>query len=146
MREFIAASGVLWCIITYWLGGQEIPFINQGFKWIRRFAMPIGMFFILWYLGSPVILGAIACALLCLGTHLGYRNKVWLYALTGLAMGLPALLLSQFTLTSLLISLIPCLVHTGLGYLSLRLNKFSWSFVALAMGWAIGVTYVYQVY
>lgn len=146
MKEFIGASAVLWCIACYWLGGQEIPFINQGFKWIRRFMLPIGLGTCLVILGSPVTLVLLAMSLLVLGLSLGYQNRIWKYFLTGLVMGLPALMLGRFSSFNLLIVLTPCLVHTGLGWLSLKLNRFQWSWVALVMGWAIGVAYVGQIY
>jgi hypothetical protein len=145
-REFVAALTVFWCIFCYWLGGQEIPGLKRGFKWIRRFCLPIGLFVALLALGSTWYLAALACGLLCGALHLGYNTNLWLLPLTGLAMGAPALLLGTFTLNQLIMALLPATGHAALGLVSRLDNKFAWAFVALAMGYTIGVAYVYPVF
>jgi hypothetical protein len=145
-REFVAATAVGWCILCYWLGGQEIPGLKRGYKWIRRFGLPAGLCIGLlalkpeaWYLVAP------ACGLLCGALHLGYNTNLWLLPLTGLAMGAPALMLGTFTVAQLVWAVCPALMHLGLGLISRHDNKFVWALVALAMGYVIGVAYVYPV-
>lgn len=145
MKEFISATATLWCITTYWLGGQEIPGIKRGYKWIRRFALPGGLATSLLMLHAPWYLVLLSCSLLCAALHLGYQTHLWKYAVTGLAIGVPALVLGTFQLDQILMVLLPCIMHTVLGWLSKRNNKFGWAWVALAMGWSIGVAYVYQI-
>lgn len=145
-REFVAATAVGWCVLTYWLGGQEIPGLGRGYKWIRRFCLPIGLFVALLALGSPWYLAALACGLLCAALHLGYNTNLWLLPLTGLAMGAPALLLGTFTVGQLILAVCPAVVHGALGLVSRHDNKFTWAFVALAMGYTIGVAYVYPAF
>ena len=135
--EFIACSTVLWCVATYWLGGQELPLVNRGFKWIRRYLLPIGVF--LGFLALKILYWKVVVACIFLGAalHLGYQNKVWKYALIGFCVAIPRLILG-FHWTFFL----PVIFHTLFGYLSLRDNKFRWGYVALLMGSAIGICYL----
>lgn len=138
MTEFESAITVIWCGVTYWLGGQELPWFKRGFKWIRRFVMPLGLCFSLITFGGILPRTAIlACSLFSATAHPGYQNKLWKYALTGLLMGLPALLIDVNVLC-----LLPMAFHTIYGLLSLKMNKFRWSFVGILMGIAIGIAYV----
>lgn len=144
-KEFIGASTILWCIVTYWAGGQQLPVLGKGFKWIRRFGLPIGLFIGLAWLRPDIwYLALLACTLLCGALHLGYNTNLWLLPVTGLAMGAPALVLGGFGAWEIGVACLPMLVHTIAGLLSRTSNRFGWSWVALAMGWAIGVAYVYQ--
>lgn len=130
---------VLYCAITYWLGGQTLPYFNRGYKWIRRYALPIGLLIYLITQGNSVPQSIIACVGLSIALHIGYGDKIAMYALTGLLMGIPAAVL--YPSFSWLIFL-PCAVHTFFGYLSLRINKFGWAYVALLTGASIGIAYI----
>lgn len=146
MREVVGGVAVLWCAMTYWLGGQELPGLNRGFKWIRRFAMPLGLFFALLVLSSERTLQSslhigLCMALLSGACHFGYQASVWKYALVGLLLGLPAVVLLHPHWTSLL----PCVFHAGFGIVSLKDNKFGWSMVAILTGTSIGIAYVTSV-
>lgn len=138
--EFTEALAVLWCCVTYWLGGQTLPVFNRGFKSIRRYVMPIGLCIFLVVLGVMVEKVILACLFLSLATHLGYQNKVWKYAACGLALGVPTLFISYPTFNWMM--LIPMIFHTLYGWVSLRFNVFRWAFVAEIMGIGIGIAYV----
>jgi hypothetical protein len=140
MTEFISAIGVLWCSITYWAGGQELPFFNRGFKWIRRYAMPLGLCAVLIWLGAIWWKAVLACLGLSAATHIGYQDKWYKFTLTGLAMGAPAFILS-FPDFNWLVGL-PCSYHTAYGLISLKNNRFQWAWVALLMGTGIGIAYI----
>lgn len=147
MLEFTAACIVLWCTVTYWLGGQELPIFDRGYKWIRRFVLPAGLLVGLCLLASmqgtlliTFPYAAFACAALTGVFHLGYRNHLWKYALTGALMGAPSLLLGVHWTCVL-----PLACHVGLGYASLKDNRFMWCMVALALGMSIGIAYVVPV-
>jgi len=137
MQEFIAASAVLWCSVTYWLGGQEIPIAKRGFKWIRRFVMPAGLAVFLMVLGAVWWKALLACALLSAATHIGYQSKLWKYTFSAVCMAAPSLILG-FHWTVVL----PITYHTAYGAISLHDNKFRWAYVGLLMGTGIGIAYV----
>lgn len=134
--EWKAAWTVLWCTVTYWLGGQEFPMFGRGFKWIRRFLLPVGLFVGLVMLGAAWPKAALACAGLSMALHLGYGSNVARYALAGLAMGLPSLLLGWHWT-----AVLPMAFHVGYGWISLKDDKFRWAYVGLLMGVGIGIAY-----
>ena len=135
--EFISCLTVLWCSVTYWLGGQELPLIGRGYKWIRRFGLPIGLFIGLCILGAVWWKAAIACTLLSAALHIGYQNRVWKYTASAICMAGPSLILGwHWTLV------LPITYHTAYGAISLRDNKFRWVYVGLLMGIGIGICYV----
>ena len=137
MSEFLAALAVLWCALTYWLGGQELPFVNRGYKWLRRFVLPGGLVIFTLALGAPWWKALLACAGLCGALHLGYQNKVWKYAMTGALMGLPSLILGLWWTAAL-----PALFHTVFGIVSLKDNRFRWgAYVGVLVGASIGIAY-----
>jgi len=127
---------IIWCSLTYWLGGQTLPYFNRGFKWLRRYLLPIGLCTFLITQGSSPIHSIIACVGLSISFHIGYGDKLAMYALSGLMMGLPSVALGNTWF-----ALLPCLFHTVFGYLSLKFNSFNWAYVALLVGASIGITY-----
>lgn len=135
-HEFIAALTVLWCAVTYWLGGQEIPGLNRGFKWIRRYLLPAGLWMGLLLLGAIWWRGLLACVGLSMALHLGYGSSVVRYFLSGVAMALPSLIIG-FHWTVVL----PITYHTIYGMISLKDNKFRWAYVGLLMGVGLGIAY-----
>jgi hypothetical protein len=143
MKEFVGGLTILWVSATYWLGGQEIPGLKRGYKWIRRFLMPAGLacgLVLISGINASIWKPILASALLCLATHIGYQSNPWKFILAGLCFGVPSLILGfQWTF------LLPCAFHGTLGMVSLRDNKFGWSFVALMTGASIGIAYVYAV-
>lgn len=140
MTEFLKAITVIFCITTYWLGGQTVAFFDRGFKFIRRYIMPAGLCLFLIALGAVWWKAVLACGLLCAATHIGYQSRVWKYAMTGFLMGAPALILSYPRFNWM--AFFPMTYHTAYGYISLKFNRFSWAFVAIAMGMGIGFAYV----
>jgi len=136
MQEFVSALTVLWCSITYWLGGQEIPGLDRGYKWIRRFGLPAGLCLGLIILGATWWKVLIACVLLSAALHVGYQAKVWKYTFSAALMAAPSLILG-FHWTIVL----PITYHTAYGVISLRDNKFRWAYVGLLMGVGIGIAY-----
>lgn len=135
MTEWSQALMVLWCAFTYWLGGQEIPGLFRGFKAVRRYLMPVGMFGLL-YNQAPLLSLIFALLTLSLALHIGYQNKLWKFLLTGALFSLPSLLLG----CSVGI-LLPPLFHTLFGAISLRDNKFKWAYVGILTGASIGICY-----
>lgn len=142
MREFIQAIAVSTASFLYFLGGQEIPWLNTGFKWLRRFVMPAVLLAACLYIGAVWYTAVLACALLCLATHLGYKNKVYLYFLTGFCMGAPSMFIAPVA-AQVPYALAPGIVHGGFGLLSRISNKFEWSWVALITGMSIGIAFVH---
>jgi hypothetical protein len=142
MKEFVQASAVLLSAALYWAGGQEIPWLNTGLKWLRRFAMPAVLLAACLYLGAVWYTAILACVLLCLATHLGYKNRVYLYFLTGFCMGAPSIFIAPVA-AQIPYALAPCVVHGGFGLLSRMSNKFEWSWVALITGISIGIAFVH---
>ena len=136
MTEIVQVLAVVWCGITYWLGGQQLPYFNRGFKAIRRFILPIGLFVFLLILGSVWWKSAIACVLLSGALHMGYGTSLLRYAVAGLLMALPSLILGWH-----LVILLPILSHTLFGYWSLRDNNFRWALVGLLQGISVGLAY-----
>ena len=135
MSEWNQSLLVIWCAVTYWLGGQEIPGLFRGFKAVRRYLMPAGMYGLLF--GKSGSLGLILAVIgLSAATHTGYQNKVWKYALTGALFSLPSLLLGYSVGVYL-----PPLFHVFFGSLSLRYNGFKWAFVGILTGISIGICY-----
>jgi len=138
MSEFIISCAVIFCGVSYWLGGQEIPWTKRGYKWLRRFLLPIGLFIFLIVLGAIWWKALIACVGLSAALHLGYQSSLIKYALCGLAYGLPALIFGfQWTI------FLPAAFHTLFGSISLRDNNFKWSYIAILEGISIGVCYTY---
>lgn len=135
--EFAQALTVLWCSVTYWLGGQELPFVKRGFKQIRRYGLPIGLMLALWYMGADRDKACLACIGLSVALHIGYQSSLAKYAVTGSVMALPSLILGPSWALWL-----PVLCHPGLGYASLKDNRFKWAFVALLQGASIGICYL----
>ena len=117
------------------MGGQEIPGLFRGFKAVRRYVMPVGMFGLL-YNEAPLLGLLLALLSLSAATHIGYQNKVWKFALTGALFSLPSLLMG-FSVGVFL----PPLFHTLFGSLSLRYNGFKWAFVGILTGISIGICY-----
>ena len=138
--EFLSASAVITSSLLYWLGGQEIPIVNRGYLFVRRYVLPIVLAGFLIATGGLWWKVIIACTLLCGSLHLGYKSSLWRYALTGLLMGLPSLIISKS-----FYCVIPCLTHTLFGYISLKNNRFKWAYVAIIQGLAIGICYTLSV-
>ena len=134
-----------------------MPIIERGEKWIRRFLMPAILSVFLIVLGASWQRAVIACALLSAATTLPYGDglankisvkynrvaRIFLYAISGLAMGFPALIVSYPRFNWLV--LLPSIYHTVYGAISLYYNRFSWAFVATLMGMGIGIAYVTSV-
>lgn len=135
--EFAQALTVLWCAATYWLGGQELPILNRGYKQIRRYVMPVGLMLALWYMGADRDKACLACIGLSVACHVGYQANLLKYALTGVLMALPSLVLGPSWALWL-----PMLSHAGFGYASLKDNRFKWAFVAIIQGASIGLCYI----
>lgn len=142
MGEFEKCLIVLWCAIHYWLGGQELPFFGRGFKWVRRYIMPLGLLIMLFVFTPNIGVNEVglrvflACLALSLATHLGYKASLLRYAVVGLALGLGSLIINpSWTF------ILPCVFHTMLGYASLKDNRFQWGYVAILTGASIGIAY-----
>ena len=137
MREFISALAILWAAVFYWLGGQALPYFNRGFKWLRRFVLPLGLAIFLITLGAPWWKSLLSCAGLCAALHIGYGTSLFRYLLAGCVIALPSAILGlHWTI------ILPPIFHTLFGYLSLKDNRFGWNAVAILMGTAIGITYI----
>jgi len=143
MNEFITGLTVVLCGLFYWLGGQEVPWTRRGYKWIRRFVLPVVLCVALIYLGAAWHKALAACSGLCVALHVGYQTHLWKYAITGAFMGACALIVSPQIDLRWLITLLPAVFHTGFGLLSLKDNKFGWAIVAVLMGVSIGTVYLY---
>lgn len=151
MDEFLSALAVLWCSVTYWLGGQEIPWTKRGYKWIRRYVMPIGLCIFLIVLHAIWWKAVLACTGLSGATHLGYGVKdsnakfaklkaVFAYAYTGLLMGGFAWILC-YPHWNWMIGF-PFTYHTAYGAISLKWDRFRWAFVGELVGIGIGIAYI----
>lgn len=140
MTELYQSLAVIWCSVTYWLGGFEIPWTKRGYKVIRRYIMPAGLCVFLILLGALWWKAFFSCVLLSGATHVGYQNKWWKFALVGFLFSVPALILSWPTFNWM--AFFPFTYHLAYGIISLRFNRFSWSFVALLTGTGIGLAYV----
>ena len=139
-EEFISALAILWCSVTYWLGGQELPYYDRGFKWIRRYLMPLGLSIFLIVLHAVWWKAILACLGLSGATHLGYKDKVWRFAISGLLMGAPALILCWPHFNWMVG--FPFTYHTAYGAISLRYDRFRWAFTGELVGIGIGLAYV----
>ena len=139
--EFAKSLTVIWCIITYWLGGQTIPKTGKGYIWIRRYVMPIGLYLALLYMQMPAKESLIACVLLAAATHVGYGGSVVRFAISGALMGVPSMIIG----TTIEVALLPMLIQTVFGFISLKNNKFDWAYVAILVGASIGIAYTYPV-
>lgn len=138
--EFAKALTVLFCAASYWLGGQELPVLHRGYKWIRRYLMPAGLCAGLILMGATGWKAVASCALLSIATHVGYGTSIPMLSITGLLMGLPAAILS-FPLLNWMVGL-PFIFHTAFGIVSVQFNRFVWAYVGLLMGLGIGIAYV----
>jgi len=139
--EFWKAVLVLWCAVMYWLGGQEIPWTKRGYKFFRRFAMPIGLALgLIFLLGGPWYRVIPACVLLGAGCHLGYGTEIWKLPLTAAAMVSGVLVLYLPVIPPWWVG-IPITYHTAYGIMSRRYPKFVWAYVAVLMGVGLGIAY-----
>ena len=137
MNEFVSSLTVLWCTVTYWLGGQQIPWTGKGYLWIRRVLMPIGLCAGLIFLGVVPYKASIACILLSAATHLGYQDKIWKFFATAACMSAPSVIIGYHWTVFL-----PIFVQPFFGWISLKDPRFKWAYVALLMGASLGIAYV----
>ncbi len=142
MREFLQGITVSAVSLLYFLGGQEIPYLNTGYKWLRRYCIPILLAPVCIYLGAVWYTAILACLLLHGALRLPYNTKIYLLFLTGFCMGAPSMFIA-LDVRQIPYALAPCVVHGGFGILSRFSNKFEWSWVALIMGLTIGICYVH---
>lgn len=140
MTEFISSLAILFTSATYFLGGQELPYFNRGFKWIRRFLLPLGLFLFMVYLGGHFASSLVSCLLLSVALHLGYQDKLYKFFWTGLLMGLPSILIG-FYWTAFL----PAVAHTLFGWISFKDNNFKHAWTGLAVGFCVGIAYLFPV-
>ena len=142
MNEFLSALAVLFCSTCYFLGGQENPWTKKGFgKWIRRYVLPAGLCIFLIALDAPWWKACLSCVGLSGALHIGYQNKIWKFAASGLLMGLPAIILCRPNSNWMVF--LPMIFHTIFGAISLKWNRFMWgAFVGTLMGTGISIAYL----
>lgn len=109
-----------------------------GFKWARRFVMPVVLCAGALLLGIVWWRCLIALLLTCGAATLGYgeSHPLWRKALTILALGLCLLPLANGA-NALLTLLIPAVFGAGY-WLSRKYNWFTWRLVELSCGFAMG--------
>jgi len=133
--EWIIISMVTLSTVLYAIGGT-------GFKWARRFVMPVVLGVGAFLLGAGFLRSFIFLILTSGAMHLGYgEGSGWIKRiLTMLAMAVCLLPLANGA-SVLLTLLIP--LAFGIGwYLSNKFNWFSWKICELGMGFTYGATAV----
>ena len=129
-----------WAYIIMFCGGALLFAIGgTGFKWVRRYLLPI-LLGVVALLSHVSILSAIGtCVLSSVAFHLPYgsNSPIWLRGLTAIAFG--ACLL-PFQLSPL--CFIPTLAFIALYWLSRKFNWFTWKWTELLTGAIWGITAV----
>jgi hypothetical protein len=74
MTELWIIAVSVWCLGLFALGGTELPLFGTGFKWLRRFVLPIGLLILGVFLTDWWRSVGYAVTL-CVFLHQGYGDK-----------------------------------------------------------------------
>jgi hypothetical protein len=132
-----------WIIILMGgLGAALFAIGGTGYKWVRRYLMPILFIPCLYLLGVSLISSIISCALLALFMTLPYgiTTPWWGKALVGISYAVPSLVIGY----SLWVYIVP-IIFLGLFVLSSwqkTAKSFTWKVVELSYGFIIAMSLV----
>jgi hypothetical protein len=94
MNELLMIAVMAWGGVCFALGGTEMPWTGNGYKWIRRQVMPLGFAVLAYFLGL-VWWKCLIFLLLSMFLRAGYGDSspYWKKILVFIAYGLPSLVI-----------------------------------------------------
>jgi hypothetical protein len=94
MNELLIIAVMAWGGVCFALGGTEIPWTGNGYKWIRRHVMPLGFAVLAYFIGL-VWWKCLIFLLLSMFLRAGYgtNSPYWKKILVFTAYGLPSLVI-----------------------------------------------------